>query len=269
MRKFISFAVAIFAAAVCVASAKDDVKIVNAYDYEGFKSLKIKEQSEVKIVRSDEYSLTVAVGEDYVPYVSVDLNKKTGLLTIEYEKLPFKLKNSKKKSMEITVAMPCLDALQLSGSVEVKVDSVFTTSTLMEEFILDVSGSSKVENLRINATKLSMDVSGSSKVELSGEFGELSADISGASKVTLEGAVESLDAEVSGASKLNSEELVADDISISVSGASKANLYVVKSLEVSVSGASHCTYISPEAVKIDVKGVNGASSFKRKEKKSE
>lgn len=263
MKRFVLSVFAILTVAVTAAFAEDD-RIEKAYHLRGFTSLRFETSSEVEIVKSDEYSLTISVGEEYIPYVSVELDSKSGLLTIDYEKLPFKLKNSKNRLLHVRISMPYLDALQLSGASSVKVDSVFTTSTAMAGFILDVSGASKVETLKVNASKAEIDISGSSKVNLGGEFGEIKAEVSGASKFVVKGSADLLDAEISGASKFDSEALTAAEVSISTSGASSSKIYVGKKLTVSASGASKCTYIAPRDISIDVKGISGASSFKHK-----
>ena len=80
---------------------------------------------------------------------------------------------------------------------------------------------------------------------------------SGASEIKLKGKVKKLTAEVSGASSLIAEKLLAEYVSLDVSGASDAYVFASKILSAEASGASSIRYRgNPEKIETDVSGVS-------------
>ena len=71
---------------------------------------------------------------------------------------------------------------------------------------------------------------------------KLTLDLSGASKIEMKGQVLKLSIDLSGASHLDLNEMVARDVDVDASGASHVELNVQKSLRVEASGASKITY---------------------------
>lgn len=126
---------------------------------------------------------------------------------------------------------------------------------------IDISGASEVvaENtLSINTMHLSS--SGASKIHLKLEGDKLVTDLSGASKLNIAGEVRDFDLGASGASDINCYGLVTETASISMSGASNAEITVNKELHAGLSGASHVRYKGNARVD---KSTSGASSVSK------
>lgn len=167
-------------------------------------------------------------------------------------------------------------------SVEVQVNG----STL--EVTLDESYWSNWRNWRNNNKKIVINItmprlkdaefSGAAKVTLEGFVDEeemvlhgsgavklmssklvadkLTLDLSGASKIEMKGQVLKLSIDLSGASHLVLSDMIARDVDVDASGASHVELNVQKSLRVEASGASKITYLGNPAVSKDLSGAS-------------
>lgn len=89
---------------------------------------------------------------------------------------------------------------------------------------------------------------------------KLTLDLSGASKVEMKGQVLKLSIDLSGASYLILTDMIVRDADVDASGASHVELNAQKSLRVTASGASKITYLGNPAVSKDLSG----ASFVRK-----
>lgn len=262
MKRTILAALAAFA--FTLSFAADNPTSKKDFEVREFTGLKVGHASSVTVVKADKCGLTVEVDSECMEFVELSY-LEDGTLRVTYDKLPFKFQNSKRSHMKITAYMPHLNYIDISGTSQLTATGEFTTSAAMGTFNLSCTGASTVDSLKISAPRANLHVTGASKAVIIGAFGELISDISGASKGIISGSADEFNLEVSGASNLNSEDLEAKDAKVDVSGASKANVYVQKSLDVKVSGASACTYMAPNPVTLEVRGVSGASSFKKKE----
>lgn len=72
--------------------------------------------------------------------------------------------------------------------------------------------------------------------------GTFALETSGAAKVTLSGRVNRLLASLTGASKLQADDLIAQDVEISVTGAGKADVYASNLLRAAITGAGNVDY---------------------------
>lgn len=248
--------------AVSAFSADHTTSIKN-YDVKDFTGIEVSHHTRIKLVKSEKCGLTVEVDEECMEFVKIAY-LEDGTLQIAYDKLPFKYKNTKRSHMKVTAYLPHLDNIAISGASELTADGDFTTSAAMKTFNLQCENASTVDSLKISAPRANIQISGAAKTNLEGNFGELIADISGASKTNIAGTADEFDLSVSGASGFNGENLDAKRVKVNVSGASKAGVKSLESLEVKASGASACTYIAPNPIALEVKGITGASSFKKK-----
>jgi hypothetical protein len=84
----------------------------------------------------------------------------------------------------------------------------------------------------------------------------LKLESNGASAVTVEGTVTNLEVNLSGASKLNAKSLQTQIATVSLNGASYADVTVTETLNASISGAGVLTYAgNPKSVEKNVGGV--------------
>ncbi len=253
----------IAALAVTTAFAADRTTSIKNYDVKEFTGIEVSHHTKIKLVKSEKCGLTIEVDQECIDFIRLTY-LEDGTLKIAYDKLPFKYKNTKRSHMKVTAYMPNLNSISISGASELTAQGDFSTSTAMKTFNFQCENASSVDSLKISAPRANIHISGAAKANLEGDFGELIADISGASKSSIAGTAEELDLEVSGASGFNGENLDAKNVKVDLSGASKAGVKCLKSLEVKASGASACTYIAPNPIALEVKGITGASSFKKK-----
>lgn len=84
---------------------------------------------------------------------------------------------------------------------------------------------------------------------------ELKLESTGASEITVEGSVTNLEATLTGASKLDAKSLQTRSVTISLVGASDADVTVSDTLKVSITGAGSLTYSGkPKSVEKDITG---------------
>ena len=89
---------------------------------------------------------------------------------------------------------------------------------------------------------------------------ELAVILSGAGSIDLKGDTKELHVEMSGAGSLDAENLKAEDVSISISGACSADVFATNSLDASVSGVGSIDYSgNPLKVNTNVSGVGSIS----------
>jgi len=248
------------------AIAADYEVVTKNYDVKDYTGICVSSATELTIVKSETCSLTIVVDERYIPYIKLSYTP-TGVLTVAYDKLPFKLKNSKKGHMKITAGMRNLNGVDVTGASTLYCDEIMTPASEMTEVKVYCSGASNIKTLNINAVKMDVKVSGASKVSFTGKFGELDMEVSGASKAIAGGEAGELDIEVSGASSVNAESLSADDVDVDASGASGATVTVNKTLSVEASSASSVKYIANGDIQTKEISISGASALKCKNEK--
>jgi hypothetical protein len=94
--------------------------------------------------------------------------------------------------------------------------------------------------------------------QISGQ--DLKIESTGASDISMDGSITNLEAELTGASKLNAKSLQTRTATLSLIGASDAQVTVTDTLKVSVAGAGSVTYYgNPKSVE---KSVAGAGSIR-------
>ena len=199
------------------------------------------------------------------------------------------------------VAMPELSALQMSGASQLNATGQFAARRF--DFKMELSGATNLRGLRIAAGEADLRASGASKFEVLGDFSDLKLTLSGATTGTLEAGkdVDEADVELSGATKLNLSgtfnqldldasgavnlkmngrirgldltasgavkadllDVPADKVSVSLSGAAKAELQVQQTLNARLSGASTCSYKAGPDLRITDQTVSRGASLKR------
>jgi hypothetical protein len=116
--------------------------------------------------------------------------------------------------------------------------------------------------VRITAPNIqNISSSGASSFQVSNIKNEkLRIQNSGASNINLSGQTVALELELSGASKADTEKLIAERVTVNLSGAGKANVYASDELNAEVSGAGSVTYSGdPKTVNRNVSGVGSIS----------
>ena len=118
---------------------------------------------------------------------------------------------------------------------------VYVTASTVND--LEISGASNVQlTNQLTMNGLGLDISGASHLSGGIDVGTVSMEISGASTVDLFGVATNVTADVSGASLLKDYNLVIENLTIDLSGASTASLTVNGLMNITASGASTLNY---------------------------
>jgi hypothetical protein len=173
------------------------------------------------------------------------------------------------------------DQIDVSGAVRLEYSAgkettveVSTDDNLLPLLVTEVSGNTlKVymrgsvstslgTTVKVSAPQLQgLTVSGSSTATLSGlEAKGLRLNASGASTVTASGTADRLDIDSSGASHVRANELTAQTVRVTVSGASGAEVRAVQELDANASGASTVRHAgTPARKRVSISGASSIS----------
>ena len=185
-------------------------EMVKQFDLSGFDKVRVGGAFVVKIEQGTEFKVTADGREEDLDEVEAKVND--GVLKIENRKKAKLFANNKR--VGITITMPKLESVDLSGATLTKITG-FT-----------------------NSNDLKVEISGASKTLINVNVKELKLDVSGASKVELHGRANTLEADLSGACTLDTEQMQIQNANVEASGVSKANLGLIPNLQSSASGAS-------------------------------
>lgn len=172
---------------------------------------------------------TIAIGNSFEAFVTVGAERQVEVVVDDnlVDKLDIRVRNRELRvglvggtslrsgTLEATIAVPELVALEVSGATSTDVDGVFGP-----RLEIDVSGASEL-SMQGSAGRVIVDASGASDVDLQlSDVGEVVVDVSGASSVDLLSAA-SVRGDLSGASDLTVPQ--AARVDVNSSGASDIN----------------------------------------------
>lgn len=121
---------------------------------------------------------------------------------------------------------------------------------------VQASGASRISfGDRLQGNDLRLELSGASRMDGGVDLGSMTTSLSGASELTLSGQLGRLSASASGASRFELLELQVDELEVSLSGASSAEVSVRRTISASLSGASSLRYRgAPTFIRQDTSG---------------
>jgi hypothetical protein len=151
----------------------------------------------------------------------IEWNVANNILDIQYKHY-----QSNRPIIDITITLPALTQLNLSGA-----------------------STGSINGFAGSLTVLRTVLSGASKCTLNGTGVNTQIDISGASELTVNGGTQSLYGNISGAGKLNAYDLVSTEVDISASGGSEARVKVTDRLFIEATGGSRVYYKGTPPVK--------------------
>lgn len=281
-----------------ISASAEDVIIEKNYNLTGFRGLAVSNTFDVTVEKSDSYSVSVAVPDQYASYL--DVRMSGGILYIGFKNLPRKLSAASLiKSAVAKVSMPSLERLSLSGASKFECEDAFEIGNT--GFQLSVSGASEVKRVEVYGTDAVINVSGASKANIAGGFidvgieasgtarvvltadgenleakssGSAVADIegvyevldfhaSGAANITIKGGAESMEVDCSGAASVDALNAPVRFAEVSLSGASVCKTAVTEELEAECSGASTLSYKADEDVKLRLKDISRTAGLKK------
>lgn len=137
---------------------------------------------------------------------------------------------------------------------------VYVSSPVFKK--LEASGACDIfsENQITSSDAISIDLSGSCDTKVDVKAPKVTSDISGACKLELKGETKDLEVDGSGSTDVRCFDLLAENVSISISGAGDAEVYASSKLDVDVSGAAGVKYKGNASVN---QKLTGAGSVKK------
>lgn len=128
--------------------------------------------------------------------------------------------------------------------------------------VIDVSGASTItsENKLVSSESLDIDLSGASEAKVDLKTPRINTEVTGASTITLTGETKDLNVVGSGASGAKCFDLMTENTTVDISGASSAEVFASVKLDAQASGASEVKYRGNPAITQDI---NGASSIRK------
>lgn len=181
----------------------------------------------VTIVKSTESKVSAKGSGDDIDDLEVTVTN--GKLDIRYDKR-IRIKQLKRYKMELVVYTPNITEIDAKSASDTEISGFGTLNVF------------------------SANVSGASVLRLKNTIKSLTADISGASRIVLPMSVENLDAELSGTSNLDGFEANSSEVFLELSGASRAEVSVSKTLNIKASGASKVFYKGEPKITEDLSG---------------
>ncbi len=209
---------------------QDDDRISRTFNLKDFDRLSLGSAFEINVTKGN-YAVKVEGRKQDLEDLEADVSGNK--LRIRYKDSHGWGRN--RKRVTVTISMPTLKGLDLSGATTSRISGFNDLGTLD----LDISGASK-SDIQIKAQKIIMDASGASTINLTGSAARIEGD-------------------VSGATSLRAYDFPVKDAFLDVSGASNIKLSVSGKLEVEASGASSVRYRGTASVR---SSTSGASSVK-------
>jgi hypothetical protein len=184
--------------------------------FENFNAVELNGAYDVTIQQGDAYQVEWTGKDDARDRYKVYQNGRT--LVVKYDRDEWIWPNlGKTDKVRIRITMPHLERLEANGA-------------------------GKVNFSGFTANHLEIEVAGAVKLKGDVKVRELQAEVTGASVLTLSGEGHNLEAEMVGASSLDAYSFRVNNAHISVTGASKAKVYVTDQLEIEQNMASDVDY---------------------------
>jgi hypothetical protein len=186
-------------------------RATRTYDHTGFRGVGISGQWQLTVERGDAWRVSVEAPAELVENLRIRVEGNA--LELGYDGRSWFGDFDGDNTLEATISMPELEALEISGTSLVRF-SGFEGSTLS----LDVSGAGEIRGAASRFDRLTLDASGAVNVELGDvPVADAVVDISGAGNVTLRMAGGRLTGDVAGVASLEYYGTVSEE-SVDTSG---------------------------------------------------
>ncbi|MGQ3100801.1 MAG: head GIN domain-containing protein [Sphingopyxis solisilvae] len=197
-------------------SGNADNVATKAYDFTGFTGVKVAGPDDVTIRRGDAFSISAKGQQSALDELEVDMDGDT--LSIGRKREGFSFSNRGNDKIAITITLPRLAAVRLTGSGSVDADSIDGDAV---EAVLTGSGDLKIASMTGKTAKLS--VSGSGDIEIAG------------------GRVDNGKYSVTGSGDIDADGLVARTLDVSVTGSGNVDSQATGNADVSILGSGDVT----------------------------
>ncbi len=216
-----------------------------------FDRVEISNAIKAEIVHSDTFRVTVTADDNLFDHVDVSKSGSTLRVRLRPSWSFFHI------TAKVYVSMPLLRGVKATGACRALV-SGFRSS---EKLDMVASGASMLKLEDMMAGDTDIDVSGASRITGKLDMANGHIEASGASTVDLSGSGKNLRVKASGASSAKLGEFKAQDVDISLNGASNGSVNMNGRLDADLSGASHLNYAGQVSLgKLQVTGASGLTN---------
>jgi len=205
--------------------------VTKEIDYRDFTKVEIGSVFEVELIEGGAYLTKITANDNLFDYINISKDGETLKinLTPNY--------NYRDVTLKAQISLPKLAGLYLYGATKGNILG-FQSSN---DFELKLSGASSL-TMDMEAGDVKFDLSGATTVNGNLEARDADFQISEASIAELEGSARKMALTTSGASKVKLADFTLEQATISLSGASEANVTVNGRLDVALTGASKLHY---------------------------
>lgn len=191
-----------------------------------FNSIELQTAADVEVVKGDSFQVNVSDYENLIQYLTVEVTGNR--LIIKKEPGSVNLWNSKAK---VTVTLPALYSLKLSGSGNMNVRSPFN-----------------------NLQSLTVLGSGNIGIASNCQLSQLEAQVTGSGNIDAVGTVNELTTKISGSGNIHFAGLKAKNATCTVSGSGNMYVFIENQLDVYLSGSGDIVYYGTPVVNSYVSG---------------
>lgn len=156
---------------------------------------------------------------------NLNTNVRNGKWEIEHESCV-----RRSDPVEVYITLPEVEALYLNGSGRIYSEN----KLVVDELPVHVNGSGKAD-VEVDAAKVITRVSGSGEVKIAGTAGQQSINLSGSGNVA-------------------TADLVAEDVTVNLSGSGEAEVRASRTLTVDISGSGKVYYYGNPTVNTNISG---------------
>ncbi|MBR3012408.1 MAG: DUF2807 domain-containing protein [Bacteroidales bacterium] len=225
-----------FAAFVSPAQTKQ-----SSHDFSAFDALEVDYDFNVRVVRSNKYSISLNVDNLLKDYIQAYVKNHTLHLTLDDKSLPsdvkkqFRGRRASAPVLDATIYLPeSLSSVKMSGASVISIEDDLEC----REFVLDLAENAKVARLIVDADNVNITMAGKSTADLVVYADNVKVNAAGNSVLELEQDSQKLEIVGGGSSQIDAEGETLDAI-LTVSGSSKTSLKgKTNNLNVTGSGTS-------------------------------
>ena len=153
---------------------------------------------------------------------------------------------------EVRDSVLYIDATETLPMDDLLVDFTIMVPELRKITIYGAGKIETIEGLSLQQPSLTLDLNGAAEADLQLYVNQLTVNAKGASSMELQGTAEQTTITLAGAGEVDAESFVVQDMHISCTGASQAELYVTRELWAQAAGASKITYKGNPAIKQNI-----------------
>lgn len=200
--------------------------VTESRTHSNFSSVNLNMSASLYISQGSSYSVVVEAEENILNEIITQVNGNT--LTIKHRNNVW----LKSDGIKVTVTLPHLNNLEVSGSGEI----YGLTSFQSDQFHIDISGSGSIEMPVLQVQTLDANISGSGKITIKG------------------GSAQQLKSDISGSGDLYSKDMVCQQVETHTSGSGTTKVYATQNLDVKISGSGDVYYKGNPTVNTSISG---------------